>query len=62
MFQLNIEGPFIINKNVSPSIFPKSMYPEPLYVNPDLNKTLLPRFHSKFPDITQMTVDFNNIH
>jgi len=62
MVQLNIEGPFIINKNLSPSIYPKSMYPEPIYVKPDLNKPSLPRFHSKFPDITQMTVDYNNIH
>ena len=62
MFQFNIEGPFIINKNVSPSIYPKSMYPEPLYVNPDLNKPLLPRFNPIYPNITQMTNDYNNIH
>ena len=59
--QLHIEGPFIIDKNLSPLINPKSMYPEPIYVKPDLNKPL-PRFKSKFPDITQMTVDYNNIH
>jgi len=56
MFQYNIEGPFIINKNVSPSIYPKSMYPEPLYVNPDLNKPLLPRFKSKLPDIKHIPI------
>ena len=60
--KLNIEGPFIVDKNLSPLINPKSMYPEPIYVKPDLNKPLLPRFTSKFPDINQMTVDFNNIH
>ena len=61
LFQYNIEGPFIINKNVSPSIYPKSMYPEPLYVNPDLNKPLLPRFKSKLPDIKHINFDYNKI-
>ena len=51
LFQYNIEGPFIIDKNSSISVNPKSMYPDPIYVEPDLNKPLLPRFKSKFPDI-----------
>jgi hypothetical protein len=51
LFQYNIEGPFIIDNNLSPSVNPKSMYPDPIYVEPDLNKPLLPRFKSKFPDI-----------
>ena len=62
--KLNIEGPFIINKNVlsPPGPPPPPIYPDPLYVKPNLNKPSLPRFNPIYPNINQMLINYNSIY
>ena len=60
--KLNIEGPFIINKNVlSPPGPPPPIYPDPLYAKPNLNKPSLPRFNPIYPNMTKMLMGYNSI-
>ena len=63
MFQLKIEGPFIINKNLPLSIYPNPspIFPDPLYVKPNLNTPSLPRFNPIYTSTTQTFIDNNSI-
>ena len=58
--QLDIEGPFIINKNVL--LPPPSPLLSPSPIHPNLNKPSLPRFNPIYPNITQMSIDYNNFY
>ena len=61
--KLNIEGPFIVDKNVlSPPGPPPPIYPDPLYAKPNLNKLSLPRFNPIYPNMTKMLMDYNSIY
>ena len=58
--KLNIEGPFIINKNVvSP---PPSILTPPISTPTNFNKPSLPRFNPIYPNITQMLMNYNSIY
>ena len=55
--KLNIEGPFIVDKNISlPPLppLPSPINPVPLYMKNYFNKPSLPRFNPIYPNITQM--------
>ena len=59
--QLDIEGPFIINKNVLLPP-PSPIHPDPLYMKNNLNKLSLPRYNPIYPNISQMSIDYNNLY
>tara|TARA_B100000949_G_C13888316_1_gene287625 strand:+ start:205 stop:534 length:330 start_codon:yes stop_codon:yes gene_type:complete len=55
--KLNIEGPFIINKNV---LSPPG--PPPISTPNFKNLESLPRFNPIYPNITQMLMNYNSIY
>ena len=59
MVQLNIEGPFIINKNV---LSPPGPPPLPISTPNFKNLESLPRFNPIYPNITQMLMNYNSIY
>ena len=60
--KLNIEGPFIVDKNVLPPPPPSILTPPPISTPNFKNLESLPRFNPIYPNITQMLMNYNSIY